>query len=207
MTRNIIVIVATILLVASCGSREEEKSTQTLDLDSSIGSVCGVPSIRGTNENDIRNGGCGIDNPVKIYAVSGVKLSSPAVINCETARTLNYWVNNSLQPQARKIGRTVTEMTMMGAYSCRTRNHRKGAKLSEHAKGNAIDIGGFTFADGETVTLLNDYYSPTFRSFMSNIRAGACGPFGTVLGPGTDRLHANHFHFDVARYSMGAYCK
>ncbi len=207
MMKKLIYIFTIVGLISTCGSREPTRVDPVLDLDNSIGSVCGMASIRGTNESSISNGGCGINNPVKVYAVSGIKLSSPALINCETARTLDGWVNSSLKPQAKAIGRTVTEMNMMGAYACRTRNHRAGAKLSEHSKGNAIDIGGFTFADGETVTLLNDYYSSPYKSFMSNIRAGACGPFGTVLGPGTDSLHANHFHFDIARYSMGAYCK
>jgi hypothetical protein len=36
---------------------------------------------------------------------------------------------------------------------------------------------------------------------------GACGPFGTVLGPDADRWHRDHFHFDTARYSSGPYCR
>jgi hypothetical protein len=35
----------------------------------------------------------------------------------------------------------------------------------------------------------------------------ACGPFGTVLGPNSNRFHQDHFHFDTARYRSGSYCR
>ncbi len=47
--------------------------------------------------------------------------------------------------------------------------------------------------------------------FLTEIRADACGPFRTVLGPGSDSYHSNHFHFDLAQRSKagkrrGLYC-
>ena len=206
--KKILSLIAIGFIAIGCGSKSDvETARADLGFGSSIGSICGSDDILGTKEKRIRNGGCGISSPVKVYAVSGVKLSSPALVNCKTATTLNDWVKNSLKPEARSINKTVSDIEVMGAYSCRTRNHRKGAKLSEHSFGNAIDIGGFSFTDGSRASILTDYSTSFFRRFMRKIRKGACGPFGTVLGPGTDRLHANHFHFDVARYSMGAYCK
>ena len=35
----------------------------------------------------------------------------------------------------------------------------------------------------------------------------ACGVFGTVLGPESDRFHRDHFHFDTKRHGNGAYCR
>ena len=35
------------------------------------------------------------------------------------------------------------------------------------------------------------------RSLLNNVRADACGYFSTVLGPGYDRDHKDHFHFDI----------
>jgi hypothetical protein len=32
------------------------------------------------------------------------------------------------------------------------------------------------------------------------MRRAACGWFTTVLGPGADAAHAEHFHFDIARH-------
>ncbi|MBP0617961.1 extensin family protein [Jiella sp. KSK16Y-1] len=46
------------------------------------------------------------------------------------------------------------------------------------------------------------------KRFLDRVRASACGPFKTVLGPGTDADHATHFHFDMAaRRNGGTYCK
>ena len=41
------------------------------------------------------------------------------------------------------------------------------------------------------------------RSLLNNVRADACGYFSTVLGPGYDRDHRNHFHFDIKERRNG----
>ncbi len=41
-------------------------------------------------------------------------------------------------------------MRVVAHYACRNRNNKRGGKLSEHAKGNAIDIAAFTLKNGET---------------------------------------------------------
>ena len=35
------------------------------------------------------------------------------------------------------------------------------------------------------------------RSFLRKVRGEACDRFGTVLGPGYNRDHADHFHLDL----------
>jgi hypothetical protein len=91
-------------------------------------------------------------------------------------------------------------------YACRSRNGQRGARLSEHAKGNAIDISAFLLADGTRLTVLEDWDGQNSR-LMRRLHASACGPFGTVLGPNADRHHQDHFHFDVADYRSGSYCQ
>jgi len=91
-------------------------------------------------------------------------------------------------------------------YACRTRNNRPGARLSEHALGIAIDISAFVLADGTRLTVLNDWRGRNGQ-LMKRLHASACGPFGTVLGPNSDRHHQDHFHFDVAEYRNGSYCR
>ena len=34
--------------------------------------------------------------------------------------------------------------------------------------------------------------------FLRRLHKGACGTFGTVLGPDANEAHRNHFHFDLA---------
>ena len=38
-------------------------------------------------------------------------------------------------------------ITVPSHYACRTRNSQRGARLSEHAKGNAIDMAGLAMFD------------------------------------------------------------
>ena len=35
------------------------------------------------------------------------------------------------------------------------------------------------------------------RGFLNNVRADGCQYFNTVLGPGYNYDHRNHFHFDI----------
>ena len=104
-------------------------------------------------------------------------------------------------------GGGVAQIKVAAHYSCRTRNNRPGAKISEHGKGKAIDISGFRLRDGTEITVLKDYDSWQFGPALRRMRREACGPFGTVLGPGSDRYHNDHFHFDTARHRGGAYCR
>jgi hypothetical protein len=43
--------------------------------------------------------------------------------------------------------------------------------------------------------------------FLRRLHKGACGVFGTVLGPEANEAHRDHFHFDLAQRSHSAYCQ
>lgn len=172
------------------------------------GSVCNDRTIRGKEVGQVAGrGACGIKSAVRITEVGGVRLSSSALVECTTAHSLNAWVQNIARPALEKTGGGLAEMKVLSSYACRTRNSRPGARLSEHAKGRAIDIGGFTLADGTDVSVLNGWRDKTFGPILVDMHAGACGRFGTVLGPRSDRFHQDHFHFDTARYRSGPYCR
>lgn len=172
------------------------------------GSVCGVRSIRGTSVNPVRGKGrCGIPNPVKLTEVSGVKLTRPVTVNCTTAKQLNTWIAKSAIPIVGRQGGGLSAIQSVAGYSCRTRNHRKGAKLSEHSFGNAIDIAGFVLKNGTVYSVKQNWRSGQGGKTLRRLHKSACGPFGTVLGPNSDRHHQDHFHLDVARHRNGAYCR
>lgn len=175
---------------------------------SGYGAICGDRGIRGQSIPPIKGriSGCGVANPVRVYEVDGVRLSTPADVNCDTARALKRWVADSVRPAVGRTGGGVKSLRVAGHYVCRTRNHRPGAKLSEHAKGNAIDISAITLVDGTTMTVARDWRG-RFSKVMRRVHKEACGPFGTVLGPNADRYHQDHFHFDVARHRGGPYCR
>jgi hypothetical protein len=87
-------------------------------------------------------------------------------------------------------------------YSCRGRNNIKGAKISEHGKGRAIDISAFILSSGKVFTVAQDY-----NKLLRRIYKAGCGYFMTTLGPGSDGYHEDHFHFDTSARKGGAYCR
>lgn len=173
------------------------------------GKICGAKSIQGVSVPPIpgRLAGCGVDNPVRVTAVSGVALSTPATMDCPTARALGDWVDKAAKPAFRKKGGGLVKLKVAAGYACRTRNNQPGAKISEHGRGRAIDISGFYLRDGTLVTVLDGWNQPRYARPLRKVHKAACGPFGTVLGPKANRFHLDHFHFDTAHYRSGAYCR
>ncbi len=171
------------------------------------GSVCGDPAIKGTTIPPIaaKVKGCGLQDGVRVTSVAGVTLSTPADIDCSTARALKNWVTRSVIPAVGKRGGGLSALQVAASYSCRPRNNQKGAKISEHGKGHAVDIGGFLLANGTAVSVLKGWGSDANGRMLASMRKSACGTFTTVLGPGSDGYHRDHFHLDTAR-RRGPYC-
>jgi hypothetical protein len=44
-------------------------------------------------------------------------------------------------------------------------------------------------------------------AFLRRLHKGACGTFGTVLGPDANEAHRNHFHFDLTARKRSAFCE
>ena len=175
---------------------------------SRAGSVCGVPDIKGEALKPIEGAGaCGVDKPVRVTSVAGVALSQAPTIDCETAIALNDWVKAGVLPAVGRTGGGVARIDVMAHYACRSRNNQRGAKLSEHALGHAVDIGGVTLQDGSQISVLDHWRSRKLGGIVKAWHASACGTFGTVLGPNADRFHQNHLHLDTARYRSGSYCR
>ena len=148
-------------------------------------------------------GACGISYPFKVaaFADGSVGLSSRATLGCPIIPSIDTWLNEVVQPAASTYFGTSVAEVKSGSYSCRPRNSRYGAKLSEHAFGNALDIMGFRLADGREVTVVKGWRgAPDEQEFLREVFAGACEYFTTVLGPGADAFHYDHFHLDLARH-------
>ncbi|MEZ5676623.1 MAG: extensin family protein [Thalassovita sp.] len=188
--------------------RVKPRATQSL-ANPKPGSVCGDPAIMGAVVGDVpgKIKGCGIARAVRVTSVSGVRLSRGALIDCPTAKALKTWVDRGMKPAIGRRGGGVQEMRLFASYSCRTRNSKKGARISEHGKGRAVDIGAFILKDGSEMTVLKDWGNGRKGRILKEMHETACGPFGTVLGPKSDRYHKDHFHFDTARYRNGTYCR
>ena len=148
---------------------------------------------------------CGMQQPFKIAALNDgrVVLKGNNTLACPMIASMDRWVKDVVQPAAMaRFGQPVAEVSSMGTYNCRTMNNRAGGRLSEHSFGNAIDIGGFRLADGRQITLVRDWTrgGEQDKAFLRDLHKGACDHFTTVLGPGADVFHYNHFHFDLAMH-------
>ncbi|WP_244598263.1 extensin family protein [Pseudohoeflea suaedae] len=154
---------------------------------------------------------CGIAHPVKLKQLSGgITIKPAATLNCQITLAFAQWVKNDLAPSTRARYLTgISSIQQMSSYSCRRMNNNdKNPPMSEHAVGNAIDIGSITLNSGKLIDVRKPgFFAFREKSLLTNVRSDSCKYFNTVLGPGTNRQHADHFHFDLRdRKSGRKYC-
>jgi hypothetical protein len=138
-------------------------------------------------------------NPVAAFGPVAVKPT--ATLACPIVSVLDHWLAESVQPAAmRWFGARVVEIKQISAYSCRGMNGNSNAHISEHAFGNALDIAGFTLADGRKISVQDGWKGlPEEQGFLHDVQASACQQFTTVLAPGSNVYHYNHIHVDLMR--------
>ena len=144
-------------------------------------------------------GGCSIKGSVQLFTAD-VPITAVRAIRCPMARAVALWVRNDVQRAARDVlGSRIIRIDSMGAYSCRNIVGNGSGKLSQHATGNAIDIGAFILADGRRISVKEGWNSTDAdqRQFLRAVRAGACSRFVTVLSPDYNAAHHDHLHFDL----------
>jgi hypothetical protein len=143
-------------------------------------------------------------------AVGPVTVKPAATLACPIVSALDRWLADAVQPAAiRWFGARVVEIKQISAYSCRGMNGNPNAHISEHAFGNALDIAGFTLADGRYVSVQHGWKGlPEEQGFLRDVEATACQRFTTVLAPGSNVHHYNHIHVDLMRRaSQRTICK
>jgi len=146
--------------------------------------------------------GCELTGAIKLASVStsfgNVSLSSKPTMLCSFGRTFSGWVREVAAPLTLGYtGQRLAEVETGSAFACRSRYDKPGLIPSEHAKGDAIDIVSFVLADGRRLPVKQQNSDASVSSDLVHaLRMTACGYFTTVLGPGADAAHAEHFHFD-----------
>src|SRR5215211_8326315 len=138
-------------------------------------------------------------------AASAASLVPAATLACPMVSALDSWMASAVQPAAQRwFGQPVVEIKQISAYSCRGMNGQRGAPISEHAFGNALDIAAFTLADSRRVNVKDGWRGePEEQGFLRDIQGAACQNFSTVLAPGSNRFHYDHIHVDLARRRSG----
>lgn len=155
----------------------------------------------------ISNGpSCGIDYPIELSGLSGNIAVQPAVkLNCQVTEAFAKWVKYEFAPSSRyRYWSGVKTIRPLGGYSCRTMNSRRGNPMSEHARGNAIDVGKFVLKNGKEIDVRKKgFFAFRERGLLKAVRSDSCKYFNTVLGPGSDPFHKDHFHFDLRTRKTG----
>jgi hypothetical protein len=129
-----------------------------------------------------------------------IEIKPAPVLRCEFAESVAAWLRDEAAPRADKLGAPLRAVETFADFECRGRNRVAGAKLSEHGKGNAVDVRSFILADGRSIGL-TDISVP--KDFRDEIRGSACRRFTTVLGPGADAQHESHIHLDLIERTRG----
>jgi hypothetical protein len=152
----------------------------------------------------VQNGQCGAQAPLRITALGdGVALPQSATLVCGAAEALARWASEVQVAAERDLGKPLRGIAIGTSYECRGQNHDVDAKLSEHAFANGVDVMSFTLADRPAIPVAAMPDGSAEGRFLDAVRSRACGFFRTVLGPGSNAAHANHFHLDERERSGG----
>ena len=148
---------------------------------------------------------CGIAVPIQLTSIgltnrATLVLPDRPILDCAFGLTFSEFVRDLMAPlAAAMLGSPIVALSTGPGYECRSRNRAAGAKTSAHGKGIAIDLAEVMLNDGRRIGVAHQA-NATEELFMKTTRQAACGWFTTVLGPGSDPAHAEHFHFDVMRH-------
>lgn len=161
--------------------------------------------------------GCGVANAVKVSGI-GTPWNRPGVVSCSMARVLARYQREVLEPLAQKrFGQGLKKIHHAGTYDCRIRRNNstataaalgasKGGRLSEHSKGQAIDLLAFELADGTMVSVKRDWRAGGAKgAFLKDVAKASCKTFNVVLTPNYDRFHQDHLHLDIGPYTLCGY--
>lgn len=154
--------------------------------------------------------GCMLDGAVvlrSVMTITGkVEISGRPTLMCPFALRFTQWVREVGAPIiAKQSGAPLSTIQTGTAFLCRNRVGLGERKVSEHARGNALDIVSFDLRDKRRIIIGNEVppASPIAK-MLRGLRTSACGYFTTVLGPGSNEAHKTHFHFDLGQHGKSA---
>ena len=186
-------------------SREVRRQAREQERLAKRGAVCGDIAIQGVAIGPVSGkiGGCGVENAVKVRSVSGVALSQQAVMDCTTAKTLKSWIEKGMQPAVGNRGggrgracgwRRITRAGR--AITGKVRGFRN------MARGGRSTFRALSCATAARYRCCKHWGRGRNGRILKTMHRNACGWFGTVLGPGSDGHHRDHFPFRYGAVSQ-----
>lgn len=134
--------------------------------------------------------------------------TSAPLVPCGLALALARFERIANEEAERHLEKRIKRVRQTGTYNCR--RMARFDLVSEHSYGNALDLAGFTLSDGSVVTVKDHFGDPQAEprtkqaAFLRALARRLYDEevFSVVLTPYWDRLHADHFHMDMARYRV-----
>lgn len=151
----------------------------------------------------IAEGACMAQSPLEVTALNltgrTVELTSPIVTNCEMATALADWAADVDAYARAALDSGLAALQTGTSYMCRPRVGNGAAFTSEHGFANAVDVAGFTLADGRSIVVKDDWQpmATPEAKLLRQSHGAACGTFTTVLGPEANADHEDHLHLDL----------
>jgi hypothetical protein len=149
-------------------------------------------------------GGCSAIGSVKLIDI-GVPATNLGAMTCGLAANFAAWAKFGVEPAARLIlGSEIARIETYGTYNCRP--IAGSAKLSEHARSDAVDVSAFVLTDGRRIDIRSGWDGDrSVQQFLRTVRTSACRRFRTVLSPDYNASHQDHLHFDMG--GRGGFCR
>ena len=151
----------------------------------------------------IAEGVCMAQSPLEVTALNlngkTVELTSPIQTNCEMATALVDWAQDVDAYAKAALDSALAALQTGTSYMCRARVGGAEQFTSEHGFANALDVVGFTLADGRSIAVKDDWLPATTpeAKLLRQSHGAACGKFTTVLGPEANADHEDHLHLDL----------
>lgn len=152
----------------------------------------------------IHEGQCGIQSPLSLEAVSAngrtIPLNAAVVTDCGMASALPQWLAEVDAYVTAHDKTSIKTLNIGTGYACRNVDNAKVGNLSFHAFADALDVIGFTLADGRTISIAPGFNGTPAqgRDILHFARDAACTHFMTVLSPDADGFHQDNMHIDLA---------
>ncbi len=145
-------------------------------------------------------------HPFKVSALANgaVSVEKAVTIDCSMIPALEAWLAEVVQPSRPRAVRVAkwSELEAFGGYSCRSVDNIRELS-SPNTPSAMLSISPASGSpNGREISIVRDWKKADTQesAFLHEIHAGACQHFTTVLGPGADVFHYNHFHLDLAMH-------
>jgi hypothetical protein len=159
--------------------------------------------VEATALSPIDDNMCRVQSPLAVTGVLAngrmVPFSGAATLDCGMAAALPAWVADVDGYLAAYADTRIESVIVGTSYMCRNVNGAATGNLSFHSFADALDVVGFTLADGRTVSVEAAWNGSgeQERRIVRFAHDAACTRFTTVLGPEANAQHHDHLHLDL----------